>query len=93
MWTVPESIQSFLYAELKLLWRLCQGNNSTAIQVLKGEHQTVSVGVQLNFDIIMAALNDKNLKKYDKRKRYPPRIRALMVKLLQGLYALNTTYN
>lgn len=74
---ISGTFQQLILAQLGFLWRLCQ-RNSDVIQVLKGETGIRPIGVHLKFDMIIAALKNKKLKKWQ------PKIRAMMIMLVQG---------
>lgn len=59
---------------------MCRGDNKKVIETLQDDPGTKSIGLHINFTLIMAALEDKHVKKYN------PKLRATFVELLKGEY-------
>ena len=77
--TGNSALHNFLLAQIKLFVMMCKGNNISVIEVLQGSPGSDGFGVNVNFSLLMSAINDQKLKK----RR--PELRALLLDLLKGL--------
>ena len=57
---------------------MCRGDNKEVITTLQGDPGTQSIGVELDFDLIMSAVRDNKL------TTSHPKLRALLLELLKG---------
>jgi hypothetical protein len=73
-----KQFHKFMVAQIQLLMVMCKGNNTRVIDVLKQQPNTKSIGVQMDFSLIMSAVKDSKI------KTSHPKLRAALVDLLKG---------
>ena len=66
-------------AQLNLLVQMCRGDNTKVIQTLQGAPATQTIGMEIDFDLIINAIEDQMIKTN-------PKLRAMFVELLKGEY-------
>ena len=59
-------------------FQMCRGDNTKVIQTLQGAPATQTIGIEIDFDLIMNAIEDQMI------KTSLPRLRASFVELLKG---------
>ena len=68
----------FFVAQINLLAAMCKGDNHLVIETLQRMPETKTFGVELNFELIMSAIRDDNL------RTAHPQIVSAFIELLKG---------